>query len=354
MEILAVGSSGEPTNEVLASTTISHSAMPDFTSTVTGNFGSETAPYVAGGERYALSLRSADATIKKGWWSYDGNPCPDGSFYQEGQEGGFRVVGGWDATFAIYVARQPPANDYLDAARVITGSVTLVPGTTAAATRQLGEPDHYTSGPDSGWQGDHTVWYRWTAPASGSTTIDTCQANIDSVLAVYTGSELGALSRVADNNNDHTYCPSDSWGSKVTFDARAGTTYNIAVGDAGGVRENTFTLRLRDIGAPTVTKVMPAPGRTDVSPKANIFASFSEAMDASSIDGSTLTLVRRGATTPVPASASYDAPNRRAILNPDRQLRAGATYVATVTTGTRDVAGNALAKSKVWSFRVRR
>ena len=48
-------------------------------------------------------------------------------------------------------------------------------------------------------------------PNSGSTTIDTCQANIDSILAVYTGTELNNLSRVADNNND--YC-GGGWGSR--------------------------------------------------------------------------------------------------------------------------------------------
>jgi hypothetical protein len=63
------------------------------------------------------------------------------------------------------------------------------------------------------------VWYSWRAPNSGSTTIDTCQANIDSILGVYTGTELNNLSRVADNND---YC-GGGWGSKVTFNASAGT-----------------------------------------------------------------------------------------------------------------------------------
>ena len=72
--------------------------------------------------------------------------------------------------------------------------------------------------------------------------MDTCQANIDSILAVYTGNSVNALTRITDNNG----C-SGGFGSKVTFRATAGTTYRIAVGDAGGGRENTFTLALNPV-----------------------------------------------------------------------------------------------------------
>jgi hypothetical protein len=133
-------------------------------------------------------------------------------------------------------------NDNFANTQAISGNNASVPGMTTGATRETGEPDHYTSNPADAnlWVGDHSVWYIWTAPSSGPVTIDTCQTNIDSILAVYTGSSLGTLSRVADNNNA---CPS-GWGSKVSFNAVAGTTYSIAVGDAGGLRENIFTLKL--------------------------------------------------------------------------------------------------------------
>jgi hypothetical protein len=139
----------------------------------------------------------------------------------------------------------PLRNDnFANASNLGRGVAALAMGTTKSATRETGEPDHYTSNPaDAGWwQGDHTVWYSWEPLESGPLTIDTCQANIDSILAVYTGSELSNLSRVADNNNND-YC-GGGWGSKVTFNAQAGTIYRIAVGDAGGLRENTFTLKL--------------------------------------------------------------------------------------------------------------
>jgi hypothetical protein len=142
------------------------------------------------------------------------------------------------------LASAAPANDNFANAQTISGQSVSVNGTTAGATREVGEPDHYTSNPAdaASWLGDHSVWYRWTAPETKRVTIDTCTANIDSILAVYTGSSLENLSRVADNNND--YC-GPGWGSKVTFQAAAGTTYQIAVSDAGGATQNTFALNVQ-------------------------------------------------------------------------------------------------------------
>ena len=50
------------------------------------------------------------------------------------------------------------------------------------------------------------------------------------------------LTRVADNNNDPACAGHDVYGSKVSFEAVGGTTYDIAVGDAGGAREKPFGL----------------------------------------------------------------------------------------------------------------
>jgi hypothetical protein len=154
---------------------------------------------------------------------------------------------------------QGPCNDHIGSAQVITGSNASIPGTTLGATRQFNEPDHCVTatGPAQDcdlWMGDHTVWYRWIAPASGQAVIDTCQASIDSILAVYTGGgAFYSLNRVVDDNNA---CLPGSFGSRVSFDAVQATTYRIAVGDAGGARQNSFTLNLDGPEPP------PGPGDT--------------------------------------------------------------------------------------------
>jgi hypothetical protein len=267
------------------------------------------------------------------------------------------------ARFSLTVKNVPPANDNFANAQPISGSALALPGTTQSATREdPGEPDHYTSNPADAnwWRGDHTVWYSWKAPDSGPTSIDTCQANIDSILAVYTGSELSNLSRVADNNND--YC-GGGWGSKVTFDAQGGTTYRIAVGDAGSLRENTFTLKLSGPAAqrPRVFSTDPAEGATGVDPAANVTATFSEAMNPSSINDTTFMLRPFGFGQPVDFTVSYDPTTKKAILDPKTDLQLGAIYQAEVTSGATDLAGNRLdqdprlsgLQAKLWTFTIR-
>jgi hypothetical protein len=89
-----------------------------------------------------------------------------------------------------------------------------------------------------------------------------------------------------------------------------------------------------------------------IASTANVIATFTEAMDASTTDGdastingTTFKLVKLnadGTTTRVAAAVSYAAAPNKAILNPSSNLSSGQTYKATVTTGAQDLAGNAL------------
>ena len=57
------------------------------------------------------------------------------------------------------------------------------------ATEEAGEPE-----PDG--CGSASVWFRWTAPASGNVTMTTTTSNFDTVLGLYTGSAVNALTEV--------------------------------------------------------------------------------------------------------------------------------------------------------------
>jgi probable HAF family extracellular repeat protein len=210
-------------------------------------------PTIGGTNSAAFSVSSQSCTGKYLW---QGQTCSIDVTFSPAAVGSYSATltinsnSSWSTGNQVQLSgNAPPPNDAFASAQTLGSTVASVNGTTDGATREPDEPDHYTYNPadaDS-WLGDHTVWYRWKAPDSETTTIDTCRANIDSILAVYTGGELSNLSRVADSNNG---CPS-GWGSKVTFNATAGTTYNIAVGDAGGARESTFTLKLPTSAAST-------------------------------------------------------------------------------------------------------
>jgi hypothetical protein len=118
----------------------------------------------------------------------------------------------------------PPANDNFAAAQVLTGSSGSVSGTTQNATKEAGEPNH------AGNAGGHSIWYRWTAPAAGTVTLTTAGSSFNTLLAVYTGSAVNALTRLAQNDD----VSRNDRSSRLTFNATSGTTYRIAVDGYGG------------------------------------------------------------------------------------------------------------------------
>jgi Ca2+-binding RTX toxin-like protein len=108
-----------------------------------------------------------------------------------------------------------------------------------------------------------------------------------------------------------------------------------------------------DTVAPTINTMAPTDGATDVAAASNAEATFSEAMDSSTINGSTFTLVKQGTSQPVAAQVTYDPAAKKATLDPDADLDPSATYTAAVkggTSGVKDPAGNPLAQDTTWSF----
>jgi hypothetical protein len=83
-----------------------------------------------------------------------------------------------------------------------------------------------------------------------------------------------------------------------------------------------------------------------VAVSSNISATFSEAMDPSTIIVSTF-LLKQG-TTPVSGLVSYAG--LTATFDPATDLASNTTYTATITTGAKDLAGNALQSDFVWNF----
>jgi hypothetical protein len=117
-----------------------------------------------------------------------------------------------------------PANDSFTNAQTITGANGFISTHNVGATKEAGEPNHATNA------GSASIWFRWTAPVSGATrfytlnSLTSSSVPLDTLLAIYTGSSLGALTQVAANDNNGS-----SLRSLVQFTATAGTTYRIAV-----------------------------------------------------------------------------------------------------------------------------
>ncbi len=122
-------------------------------------------------------------------------------------------------------------NDNFSSATVLNGTAAQVTASNVGAGKESGEPEH------AGNSGGHSVWWKWTAPAAGVATIDTFGSNFDTLLGVYTGSQVTALTQVASNDD------TSGVQSRVSFPARAGETYYIAV-DGWGGRSGSIVLNL--------------------------------------------------------------------------------------------------------------
>src|SRR5439155_6667083 len=112
-----------------------------------------------------------------------------------------------------------PANDMFANAQAIGGSSGNATGSNVGATKEAGEPSH------AGNPGGASVWYTWTAPSAGQATIKTAGSNFDTLLGVYRGSSVSALTLVAANDD----VTSGVGTSQVGFTATAGVTYMVAV-----------------------------------------------------------------------------------------------------------------------------
>jgi outer membrane protein OmpA-like peptidoglycan-associated protein len=102
-----------------------------------------------------------------------------------------------------------------------------------------------------------------------------------------------------------------------------------------------------DTNAPTVMFTSPVRGDNTTPVNQNVSAAFSENMDPATINAATFT-VKQGET---PVSGKVTSNASTATFTPARNLEKGKFYTATVTTGTKDLAGNALAKNYMWDFK---
>jgi hypothetical protein len=107
----------------------------------------------------------------------------------------------------------------------LEGPTPSATGSNVDATAEPGEPMH------DGVSGGKSVWWTWTAPASGTVVIETVGSDFDTVLAVYDGSDVASLNRLV-SNDDIEY--GVVLQSRATFSAVAGKTYEIAVDGWGG------------------------------------------------------------------------------------------------------------------------
>jgi len=106
-----------------------------------------------------------------------------------------------------------------------------------------------------------------------------------------------------------------------------------------------------DTMQPTVVSTVPVDLATGVCVNQVLNATFNEAMLASTITATgTFTVKETISSADVPGVVTYDAGTFTATFTPTAFFTAGLNYTATITTAATDLAGNAMAVNKVWTF----
>ncbi len=145
-----------------------------------------------------------------------------------------------------------------------------------------------------------------------------------------------------------TFAPTTNLSPSVVYTATITTGVKSMAGSnlASNYVFSFTTGASTDSIVPTVSSTDPLNLATGVAQSNVVSINFSEAMDPLTITSSTFTL-KQGAT-PVSGTVAYF--ESTATFTPSTNMALGTTYTATVTTGAKDVAGNALAANTIWSF----
>jgi hypothetical protein len=152
--------------------------------------------------------------------------------------------------------------------------------------------------------------------------------------------------------NTLTFIPTANLALNTLFTATITTGAQNLAGT--GVANNyvwTFTTGAAVVVPPEIVSTLPANAATNVPLTQAVSATFTEAMNPLTFTNATFTLTQAG--NPVAGTLSYNAATFTATLTPTVPLLPGLSYLATVTNGATDLAGDPLGNTGApdpWTF----
>jgi photosystem II stability/assembly factor-like uncharacterized protein len=176
---------------------------------------------------------------------------------------GFSSTDAGTARFNFALAIPPPNDNFANA--TVAGAVPFTNTVNSAfATTPATDPTPACAFPGAALSGRaKSIWYRYTASASGMVTADTFGSSVfDTILSVWTGSS-GALTAAACNDDDGS--GGTGLQSRVMFNAVANTTYHFMVTDWDGLGGGTtFNITMAPAPGPDIS-LSPAQGTLTVT-----------------------------------------------------------------------------------------
>jgi hypothetical protein len=205
-----------------------------------------------------------------------------------------------------------------------------------------------STSPDNGDTGvglDKIITITFNGPINPATITPEAFTFVDSDgIAARTSTVSGTLSYDA-SNYTVSYTPRSKLKINTTYRATVETAIKDLMGNALQV-DYVWTFSTGATLLPTVISTDPDNNTTNVFLNKRIEATFSSPMSSSSLTATTFT-VKQG-TTLLAGAVSYS--NNTASFKPTNAFLPNTTYTGTITTGAKDIPGNALAKDYVWTF----
>lgn len=157
-------------------------------------------------------------------------------------------------------------------------------------------------------------------------------------------------------NNTATFTPASALLASTIYTAAISASATDTLGNPlsnAGTAPNPWTFTtgtIADASSPTVSATNPANTATAVPINQKITATFSKAMDSTTITATTFTVLN--GVTPIAGSVTYAG--LTATFTPAASLPASTLLTATITNGAKDLAGNALTTGGLapnpWTF----
>ena len=141
--------------------------------------------------------------------------------------------------------------------------------------------------------------------------------------------------------NTATFTPSSTLAGNTTYTATVTTGAQDLAGNPLAA-SRSWTFITADTTPPSVTAVSPPNSATGVATTTAVSVTFSEPIDPLTLTPATFNLRNTATDALVPGAISYNPATNIATFTPTGPLANGTNYTVTVTTGVRDVGGNAL------------
>lgn len=125
-----------------------------------------------------------------------------------------------------------PINDIFVNAIALSANSGVSSVNTTNATKEAGEPNH------AGNFGGKSAWWTFQPAVDGVLTLGTTNSGFDTLLAVYAGSQVSALTPLA--SNDDAFDGAPGGFSSLNIAVRANQLYRIAVDGYGGAAGNVL------------------------------------------------------------------------------------------------------------------